>query len=218
VGETDIQRLLHMEETLRRQVVGQDDAVRSVSQAVRRAAAGLKDPKRPVATLVFLGPGGTSKIQLARALARFLYGDERAFVRLETSKYRGECALTDLLGSPLGPAGVLYEAVRRRPNSVIVFDDIEQAQASVLDVFFEMHDEGVIRGGHRRAIDIRNCLIVGCSNVEIKHIPPPVGQCSAEERRRGFITFGAEVERILPLGLVYRGEFVFFRAEQIAAD
>jgi ATP-dependent Clp protease ATP-binding subunit ClpA len=213
VGETDIQRLLHMEETLRRQVVGQDEAVRSVSQATRRAAAGLKDPKRPVATFVFLGPSGTSKIQLARELAGFLYGDRGALVHLEMSKYQGKHALTDLLGIPSGVGGELYESVRRRPDSVIVFEDIEQADGHVLEVFFEMRDEGVIRGGHRPALDIRNGVVIACSNVWLERIPPPVGQCSVEEWRRCLIAVGDEIEEKFPFGFPYRCEFVFFHAE-----
>ena len=163
-------KLLHMEDALRRRVVGQDEAVTAVSNAIRRARAGLQDPNRPTGSFLFLGPTGVGKTELARALAEFLFDDESAMVRIDMSEYMEKHSVARLIGAPPGyvgydEGGSLTEAVRRRPYQVILFDEVEKAHPDVLNVLLQVLDDGRLTDGQGRTVDFRNTLIVLTSNL-----------------------------------------------------
>jgi ATP-dependent Clp protease ATP-binding subunit ClpB len=163
-------KLLHMEEALRRRVVGQDEAVTAVSNAIRRARAGLQDPNRPMGSFLFLGPTGVGKTELARALAEFLFDDESAMVRIDMSEYMEKHSVSRLIGAPPGyvgyeEGGSLTETVRRRPYQVILFDEIEKAHPDVFNVLLQVLDDGRLTDGQGRTVDFRNTLIVLTSNL-----------------------------------------------------
>ena len=167
-GETE--KLIHMEERLHERVVGQDEAVEAVANALRRARTGLQDPNRPIGSFVFLGPTGVGKTELARALAEFMFDDERALVRLDMSEYQERHTVARLVGAPPGyigyeEGGQLTEAVRRRPYSVVLLDEIEKAHSEVFDVLLQILDDGRLTDGHGRTVDFRNTVIVMTSNV-----------------------------------------------------
>ncbi len=166
-GET--QKLLHLEEELHRRVVGQDEAVEAVAEAVRRARSGLKDPNRPIGSFIFLGPTGVGKTELSRALAEFLFDDERALVRLDMTEYQEKHTVARLIGAPPGyvgyeEGGQLTEAVRRRPFSVVLFDEIEKAHHDVFNVLLQILDDGRLTDGKGRTVDFRNALLILTSN------------------------------------------------------
>ena len=167
-GET--QKLIHMEDNLRRRVVGQEEAVRAVSNAVRRARAGLQDPNRPIGSFIFLGPTGVGKTELARALAEFMFDDERAMIRIDMSEYQEKHTVSRLIGAPPGyvgfeEGGQLTEAVRRRPYSVVLFDEIEKAHAEVFNVLLQLLDDGRLTDGQGRTVDFRNSVVIMTSNL-----------------------------------------------------
>jgi len=167
-GETE--KLIHMEERLHERVIGQDEAVSAVANALRRARTGLQDPNRPIGSFVFLGPTGVGKTELARALAEFMFDDERAMVRLDMSEYQERHTVARLVGAPPGyvgyeEGGQLTEAVRRRPYSVVLLDEIEKASAEVFDVLLQILDDGRLTDGQGRTVDFRNTVIVMTSNV-----------------------------------------------------
>ncbi len=173
--EGEIEKLLHMEERLHNRVIGQDDAVRAVSAAVRRSRAGLQDPNRPVGTFLFLGPTGVGKTELARALADDLFDDENAMVRIDMSEYGERHSVARLLGAPPGyvgydEGGQLTEAVRRRPYAVVLFDEIEKAHPEVFNVFLQVFDDGRLTDGQGRTVDFTNTVIIMTSNVGSQHI------------------------------------------------
>ena len=168
--EGEIEKLIHMEERLHQRVVGQDDAIRAVSNAVRRTRAGLQDPNRPMGSFIFLGPTGVGKTELARALAEFLFDDERAMIRIDMSEYQEKHTVSRLVGAPPGyigyeEGGQLTEAVRRRPYSVVLFDEIEKAHMEVFNVLLQLLDDGRLTDGHGRTIDFRNTVIIMTSNL-----------------------------------------------------
>ena len=167
-GET--QKLIHMEEYLHQRVVGQDEALRVVSTAVRRARAGLQDPNRPIGSFIFLGPTGVGKTELARALAEFLFDDERAMIRIDMSEYQEKHTVSRLIGAPPGyvgyeEGGQLTEAVRRRPYSVVLFDEIEKAHSEVFNVLLQLLDDGRLTDGQGRTVDFRNTVVIMTSNL-----------------------------------------------------
>jgi len=167
-GETA--KLVHMEERLHRRVVGQDEAIQAVSDAVRRARAGLKDPRRPIGSLLFLGPTGVGKTELARALAEFLFDDEAAMVRIDMSEYMEKFSVSRLVGAPPGyvgyeEGGQLTEAVRRRPYQVVLLDEIEKAHPDVFNVLLQVLDDGRLTDGQGRTVDFRNTVVIMTSNV-----------------------------------------------------
>jgi ATP-dependent Clp protease ATP-binding subunit ClpB len=167
-GETE--KLIHMEDRLHQRVVGQDEAVSAVANALRRARTGLQDPNRPIGSFVFLGPTGVGKTELARALAEFMFDDDRAMVRLDMSEYQERHTVARLVGAPPGyvgyeEGGQLTEAVRRRPYSVVLLDEIEKASAEVFDVLLQILDDGRLTDGQGRTVDFRNTVIIMTSNV-----------------------------------------------------
>jgi ATP-dependent Clp protease ATP-binding subunit ClpB len=167
-GETE--KLIHMEERLHQRVVGQEEAVEAVANALRRARTGLQDPNRPIGSFVFLGPTGVGKTELARALAEFMFDDERALVRLDMSEYQERHTVARLVGAPPGyvgyeEGGQLTEAVRRRPYSVVLLDEIEKAHTEVFDVLLQILDDGRLTDGHGRTVDFRNTVIIMTSNL-----------------------------------------------------
>jgi ATP-dependent Clp protease ATP-binding subunit ClpB len=168
--EGEVQKLLHMEERLHRRVVGQEEAVRAVSNAIRRARANLQDPNRPLGSFIFLGPTGVGKTELARALAEFLFDDEGAMVRLDMSEYMEKHTVARLIGAPPGyigyeEGGQLTEAVRRHPYSVVLFDEIEKAHPDVFNVLLQIMDDGRLTDGHGRTVDFKNSVVIMTSNV-----------------------------------------------------
>ena len=168
--EGEVKKLVTMEERLRQRVVGQDDALERVSNAVRRSRAGLSDPKRPIGSFIFLGPTGVGKTELARALAEFLFDDEHALVRIDMSEYMEKHAVSRLIGAPPGyvgyeEGGQLTEQVRRRPYAVILFDEIEKAHPDVFNVMLQIMDDGRLTDGKGRTVDFKNTVIIMTSNI-----------------------------------------------------
>jgi ATP-dependent Clp protease ATP-binding subunit ClpB len=167
-GETE--KLIHMEERLHERVIGQDEALKVVSNAVRRARAGLQDPDRPLGSFIFLGPTGVGKTELARSLAHFLFDDDRAMVRIDMSEYQEKHTVSRLIGAPPGyvgydEGGQLTEAVRRRPYSVVLFDEIEKAHSEVFNVLLQLLDDGRMTDGQGRTVDFRNTVVIMTSNL-----------------------------------------------------
>ncbi|HTP01302.1 MAG TPA: ATP-dependent chaperone ClpB [Anaerolineales bacterium] len=168
--EGEMQKLIRMEERLHERVIGQDEALTAVANAVRRARAGLQDPNRPIGSFIFLGPTGVGKTELARALAEFLFDDEHAMIRIDMSEYQEKHTVSRLIGAPPGyvgyeEGGQLTEAVRRRPYSVVLFDEIEKAHAEVFNVLLQLLDDGRLTDGQGRTVDFRNTVIIMTSNL-----------------------------------------------------
>jgi ATP-dependent Clp protease ATP-binding subunit ClpB len=215
--EGEVQKLVRMEERLHQRIVGQDDAVVAVSNAIRRARAGLQDPDRPLGSFIFLGPTGVGKTELARALAEFLFDDEHAMVRIDMSEYQEKHTVSRLIGAPPGyvgyeESGQLTEAVRRRPYAVVLFDEIEKAHPEVLNVLLQLLDDGRLTDGKGRTVDFKNTVVIMTSNVGSHLI--------AERAVRGETTLDEGVRRQLTDALRdhFRPEFlnridevIFFR-------
>ena len=173
--EGEQEKLIHMEDRLGERVIGQADALRAVSNAVRRARAGLQDPSRPIGSFIFLGPTGVGKTETARALAEFLFDDEQAMVRIDMSEFMEKHAVSRLVGAPPGyvgydQGGYLTEAVRRRPYSVVLFDEIEKAHPDVFNIFLQILDDGRLTDGQGRTVDFRNTVLIMTSNIGSAHI------------------------------------------------
>jgi len=179
--EGEIQKLMHLPEELHKRVVGQDEAVEAVSDAVLRARGGLKDPKRPVGSFLFLGPTGVGKTELARALAQFLFDDERAMIRVDMSEYQEKHTVSRLVGAPPGyigyeEGGQLTEAVRRKPYAVVLLDEIEKAHSDVFHVLLQLLDDGRLTDGQGRTVDFKNTIVIMTSNAqkdELAHVFRP---------------------------------------------
>jgi len=173
--EEEMQKLLKLEDELHKRVIDQDHAVKAVAEAIRRARAGLKDPKRPIASFMFLGPTGVGKTELAKALAELLFGDEDALIRLDMSEFKEEHSIAKLIGAPPGyvgyeEGGKLTEAVRRKPYSVILLDEIEKAHPRVFDLFLQVLDDGRLTDSHGRTVDFRNTVIIMTSNIGSQYL------------------------------------------------
>jgi ATP-dependent Clp protease ATP-binding subunit ClpB len=184
--EGEMAKLVHMEERLHERVVGQDEAVEAVSDAVRRARAGLKDPRRPIGSFLFLGPTGVGKTELARALAEFLFDDEQAMVRIDMSEYLEKFSVQRLIGAPPGyvgyeEGGQLTEAVRRRPYGVILLDEIEKAHPDVFNVLLQVLDDGRLTDGQGRTVDFKNSVVIMTSNVGSNLITGFTGRPSPDD-------------------------------------
>ncbi len=187
--EGEIQKLIHMEERLHKRVVGQDEAIKAVSNAMRRARAGLQDPNRPLGSFIFLGPTGVGKTELARALAEFLFDDDQAMVRIDMSEYQEKHTVSRMIGAPPGyvgydEAGQLTEAVRRRPYSVVLFDEIEKAHAEVLNVLLQLLDDGRLTDGKGRTVDFKNVVVIMTSNLGSHFISENAGEVNEGVRRQ----------------------------------
>jgi ATP-dependent Clp protease ATP-binding subunit ClpB len=173
--EGEVQKLIHMDERLRLRVVGQDEAVEAVSNAVRRARAGIQDPNRPIGSFIFLGPTGVGKTELAKALAEFLFDDENAMIRIDMSEYQERHTVSRLIGAPPGyvgyeEGGQLTEAVRRRPYSVVLFDEVEKAHPEVFNLLLQLLDDGRLTDSHGKTVDFRNTVVIMTSNIGSTHI------------------------------------------------
>jgi ATP-dependent Clp protease ATP-binding subunit ClpB len=168
--EGEVKKLVTMEERLRQRVIGQDLPLERVANAIRRSRAGLSDPKRPIGSFIFLGPTGVGKTELARALAEFLFDDERAMIRIDMSEYMEKHSVARLIGAPPGyvgyeEGGQLTEQVRRRPYSVVLFDEIEKAHSDVFNVLLQIMDDGRLTDGKGRVVDFKNTIIIMTSNI-----------------------------------------------------
>jgi len=184
--EGEVQKLLHMEERLHQRVIGQDEAIRAVANAIRRARAGLQDPNRPLGSFMFLGPTGVGKTELARALAEFLFDDEQAMIRIDMSEYQEKHTVSRMIGAPPGyvgyeEAGQLTEAVRRRPYAVVLFDEIEKAHPEVLNVLLQLLDDGRLTDGKGRTVDFKNTVVIMTSNLGSQYM---IGELNEGVRRQ----------------------------------
>lgn len=192
LAEEESERLMKMEEVLHARVIGQDEAVKAVSKAIRRGRVGLKDPKRPVGSFIFLGPTGVGKTELTKTLAEALFGDEKAMVRLDMSEYMEKHSVSRLVGSPPGyvgydEGGQLTEKVRRKPYSVILFDEVEKAHPDVFNILLQILEDGRLTDSHGRTVDFRNTVVIMTSNVGARMITEP--------KRMGFSTAADEKAR-----------------------
>ena len=188
--EGEVEKLLHMEERLHERVVGQDTAVGAVANALRRSRAGLSDPDRPIGSFIFLGPTGVGKTELARALAEFMFDDERAMVRIDMSEYMERHSVARLIGAPPGyvgfeEGGQLTEAVRRRPYAVLLLDEIEKAHADVFNVLLQLLDDGRLTDGQGRVVDFTNTVVIMTSNIGSQFLMDGIAEEVAEERVLG---------------------------------
>ena len=217
--EGEVEKLLHMEERLHERLVGQEAAVSAVANALRRARAGLSEAGRPIGSFIFLGPTGVGKTELARALAEFMFDDERAMVRIDMSEYMERHAVARLIGAPPGyvgfeEGGQLTEAVRRRPYSVLLLDEIEKAHPDVFNVLLQLLDDGRLTDGQGRIVDFTNTVVIMTSNIGSQFLADGIVEDIAEER-----VMGALRDHFRPEFLNRVDEIVVFRRldrEQLA--
>ncbi len=206
----EMHKLLHMEDELKKRVIGQEAAVEAVSNAVRRSRAGLGDPNRPIGSFLFLGPTGVGKTELARALAEFLFDDERAIIRLDMSEYMEKHSVSRLVGAPPGyvgyeEGGQLTEPVRRRPYSVILFDEVEKAHADVWNILLQVLDDGRLTDGQGRTVDFKNTVIILTSNIGASHIQAIEDRPGLEAQARRDLVRHAVMEEVRK---IFRPEFL----------
>ncbi len=184
--ESDVQKLIHMEERLKQRVIGQDEGITAVSSALRRARSGLQDPNRPIGSFIFLGPTGVGKTELAKALAEFMFDNEQALIRIDMSEFMEKHSVARLIGAPPGYVGYdegghLTEAVRRKPYSVLLFDEIEKAHPDVFNILLQILDDGRLTDGHGRTVDFKNTIAIMTSNIGSQWLQDP--SLGDEERR-----------------------------------
>jgi ATP-dependent Clp protease ATP-binding subunit ClpB len=213
----EMEKLLHMEENLRKRVVGQEEAIEAVANAVRRSRAGLGDARRPIGSFLFLGPTGVGKTELARALAEFLFDDERAMIRLDMSEYMEKHSVSRLIGAPPGyvgydEGGQLTEPVRRRPYAVILFDEVEKAHADVWNILLQVLDDGRLTDGQGRTVDFKNTVIILTSNIGSHHIQAIEERAGLEPADRKELVRRAVMEEVRK---AFRPEFVNRLDEQV---
>jgi ATP-dependent Clp protease ATP-binding subunit ClpC len=215
--EGEVEKLLHMEERLHERLVNQDEAVTAVAEAIRRSRAGLKDPRRPIGSFIFLGPTGVGKTELAKTLARFLFDDENAMVRLDMSEYQERHTVSRLIGAPPGyvgyeEGGQLTEAVRRRPYRVILLDEIEKAHPEVFSSLLQILDDGRLTDGHGRTVDFKNTVVIMTSNVGGELIRRDMGigfAAKKEEAKTQKLAYEAMKEKVLAeMKKAFRPEFI----------
>jgi len=173
--EKETERLMHMEDSLHKRVIGQDEAVITVSKAIRRSRSGLKDPKRPIGSFIFLGPSGVGKTELAKTIAEFLFGKEESLIQVDMSEYMEKHSVSKLVGSPPGyvgydEGGQLTEAIRRKPYSVILLDEIEKAHPDVFNILLQIFEDGHLTDSQGRRVDFKNTVIIMTSNLGAKEI------------------------------------------------
>jgi ATP-dependent Clp protease ATP-binding subunit ClpB len=214
--EGEMAKLLHLEERLHERVVGQDEAVTAVADAIRRARAGLKDPKRPIGSFLFLGPTGVGKTELARTLAQQLFDDEDAMVRLDMSEYQERHTVSRLVGAPPGyvgfdEGGQLTEAVRRRPYRVVLFDEIEKAHPDVFNLLLQILDDGRLTDGHGRTVDFKNTVIIMTSNLGSRHLQGLEGKDPAAFEMARVLVLGELRKALRPEFLNRIDEIIVFR-------
>jgi ATP-dependent Clp protease ATP-binding subunit ClpC len=198
IAEEESERLIRMEEELKQAIVGQEEAIEAISKAVRRARAGMKDPRRPIGSFIFLGPTGVGKTELTKALARFLFGSEEALIQLDMSEFMERHSVSRLVGAPPGyvgydDAGQLTEALRRRPYSIVVFDEVEKAHPEAHNMLLQIMEEGHLSDARGRKVDFRNAIIVMTSNVGADMI-----------MRQGSLGFQLKVEEEVEEKLAYQ--------------
>jgi ATP-dependent Clp protease ATP-binding subunit ClpC len=214
--EGEAEKLLHMEERIHERLVNQEEAVTAISEAIRRSRAGLKDPRRPIGSFIFLGPTGVGKTELARTLARFLFDDENAMVRLDMSEYQERHTVSRLIGAPPGyvgydEGGQLTEAVRRRPYRVILLDEIEKAHPEVFNSLLQILDDGRLTDGHGRTVDFKNTVVIMTSNVgaELIRRQMSLGFAATKEAKAEKLDYDAMKERVLnEMKKTFRPEFI----------
>jgi ATP-dependent Clp protease ATP-binding subunit ClpC len=214
--EGEAEKLLHMEERIHERLVNQEEAVTAISEAIRRSRAGLRDPRRPIGSFIFLGPTGVGKTELARTLARFLFDDENAMVRLDMSEYQERHTVSRLIGAPPGyvgydEGGQLTEAVRRRPYRVILLDEIEKAHPEVFNSLLQILDDGRLTDGHGRTVDFKNTVVIMTSNVgaELIRRQMSLGFAATKEAKAEKLDYDAMKERVLnEMKKTFRPEFI----------
>ena len=212
--EAETQKLMRMEDELHKRVIGQHQAIEVISKAIRRSRAGLKDPKRPTGSFVFLGPSGVGKTELARTLAEFLFGDEEAMVRIDMSEYMEKHAVSRLVGSPPGyvgydEGGQLTEAVRRKPYSVLLLDEIEKAHPDVFNILLQILEDGRLTDSQGRTVDFRHAIVIMTSNIGASEIArnTPLGFTVGDEDHG--MTYDDMKNRVMgELKKVFRPEFL----------
>ncbi|MEC9487797.1 MAG: ATP-dependent Clp protease ATP-binding subunit [Prosthecochloris sp.] len=214
VAQSESEKLLHMEDALRKEVIGQDEAIRKITRAIQRTRAGLKDPMRPIGSFIFLGPTGVGKTELAKALTRYLFDSEDALIRTDMSEYMEKFSVSRLVGAPPGyvgyeEGGQLTEKVRRKPYSVVLIDEIEKAHPDVFNILLQVLDEGVLTDGLGRKVDFRNTIIIMTSNIgakEIKSIGAGMGFATGDAADTSYKAMKSTVEDALKR--VFNPEFL----------
>ncbi len=216
--ESEMQKLLHLEDELHRRVIGQDEAVTAVADAIQRSRAGLADPKRPIASFIFLGPTGVGKTELAKALAAYLFDTEEALVRIDMSEYMEKHAVSRMIGAPPGyigydEGGQLTEAIRRRPYAVILFDEIEKAHPDVFNIMLQILDDGRVTDSQGRTVDFKNTIIIMTSNIGSQFILDVAGDDSRYDEMRSRV-MEAMRSSFRPEFLNRVDEFIIFHSLQ----